>query len=43
MPPVRGRASAPEALRDAADTLTELRDIKHAFRAGVRAQRGVDL
>jgi len=27
----------------AADTVTEMRDIKHAFRAGVRAQKGIDL
>jgi len=39
---ITGRA-APWALRDAADTVTELRDIKHAFRAGVRAQAGIDL
>lgn len=39
---VTGRG-APPALCDAADTLTELRDLKHAFRAGVRAQKGVDL
>ena len=39
---ITGRA-APQALIDAADTVTELRDIKHAFRAGVRAQKGVDL
>ncbi len=39
---VTGRA-APQALIEAADTVTELRDIKHAFRAGVRAQKGVDL
>lgn len=39
---VTGRA-APQALCDAADTVTELRDVKHAFRAGVRAQKGVDL
>lgn len=39
---ITGRA-APQALIDAADTVSELRDIKHAFRAGVRAQRGVDL
>mgnify|MGYP000734076234 CR=1 FL=1 len=31
------------ALVKAADTVTELRDVKHAFRAGVRAQKGVDL
>lgn len=39
---ITGRA-APQALIEAADTVTELRDVKHAFRAGVRAQRGVDL
>ncbi len=39
---ITGRA-APQALIDAADTVAELRDIKHAFRAGVRAQKGVDL
>jgi cob(I)alamin adenosyltransferase len=39
---ITGRA-APEALIAAADTVTELRDVKHAFHAGVRAQRGVDL
>ena len=39
---ITGRG-APAALCDAADTVTELRDIKHAFRAGIRAQRGIDL
>lgn len=39
---ITGRG-APQALMDAADTVTELRDLKHAFRAGVRAQKGVDL
>jgi cob(I)alamin adenosyltransferase len=39
---ITGRA-APQALCDAADTVTELRDVKHAFRAGIRAQKGVDL
>ncbi|MEW5757484.1 MAG: cob(I)yrinic acid a,c-diamide adenosyltransferase [Pseudomonadota bacterium] len=39
---ITGRA-APQALIAAADTVTELRDVKHAFRAGVRAQKGVDL
>ena len=39
---ITGRA-APQALCDAADTVTELRDVKHAFRAGVRAKKGVDL
>ncbi|CAH1387376.1 Corrinoid adenosyltransferase [Candidatus Nitrotoga sp. M5] len=39
---ITGRA-APEPLIEAADTVTELRDTKHAYRAGVRAQKGVDL
>jgi cob(I)alamin adenosyltransferase len=39
---ITGRA-APEALRAAAETITEMVDVKHAFRAGVRAQKGVDL
>ena len=39
---VTGRG-APPALCDAADTVSELRDVKHAFRAGIKAQRGVDL
>jgi cob(I)alamin adenosyltransferase len=39
---ITGRA-APQGLCDAADTVTEMNEIKHAFRAGVRAQKGVDL
>lgn len=39
---VTGRG-APDALIDAADTVTEMRDEKHAFRAGIRAQKGIDL
>lgn len=39
---VTGRA-APEALIARADTVTELSDVKHAFRAGIRAQKGIDL
>jgi cob(I)alamin adenosyltransferase len=39
---VTGR-SAPQILLDAADTVTEMRDVKHAYQAGVRAQPGVDL
>lgn len=39
---ITGRA-APQGLCDAADTVTEMTDIKHAFRAGIRAQKGVDL
>jgi cob(I)alamin adenosyltransferase len=39
---VTGRA-APQCLLDLADTVSEIADIKHAFRAGVRAQPGIDL
>ena len=39
---ITGRG-APPALCEAADTVTEMNDIKHAFRAGVRAQKGIDL
>lgn len=39
---VTGRAAS-QALIDAADTVTELMDIKHAWRAGIKAQPGIDL
>ncbi|MEE9445612.1 MAG: cob(I)yrinic acid a,c-diamide adenosyltransferase [Cocleimonas sp.] len=39
---VTGRA-APDALRDLADTVSEIADIKHAYRAGIKAQKGIDL
>ena len=39
---VTGRA-APPALIELADTVTEMRSIKHAFDAGVQAQKGVEL
>lgn len=39
---VTGRA-APQALVDLADTVSEIQDVKHAFRAGIRAQVGIDL
>lgn len=39
---ITGRA-APEALCDAADTVTEMTNVKHAFRAGIQAQQGIDL
>lgn len=38
---ITGRA-APDALCNAADTVTEMRDIKHAFQAGIQAQTGID-
>jgi cob(I)alamin adenosyltransferase len=39
---ITGRG-APDGLVEMADTVSELRDVKHAFRAGVKAQPGVDL
>lgn len=38
---VTGRAAKPE-LVELADTVSEIRDVKHAFGAGVKAQAGVD-
>jgi len=38
---ITGR-SAHQALIDAADTVSSVQDVKHAFRAGVRAQEGID-
>ncbi|MDH5425613.1 MAG: cob(I)yrinic acid a,c-diamide adenosyltransferase [Gammaproteobacteria bacterium] len=34
---------AKDELIEIADTVTEMRDIKHAFRAGIKAQHGVEL
>jgi cob(I)alamin adenosyltransferase len=39
---ITGRA-APWELIDMADTVTEMRIVKHAFNAGVRAQKGIEL
>ncbi|MEM8845399.1 MAG: cob(I)yrinic acid a,c-diamide adenosyltransferase [Pseudomonadota bacterium] len=39
---ITGRA-AHKALCDAADTVTTLEDTKHAYHAGIRAQKGIDL
>ncbi len=39
---ITGRG-APQALIDIADTVTEMVVVKHAFNAGVRAQKGVEL
>lgn len=38
---VTGR-DAPEALIQSADLVTEMREIKHPFTAGIRAQRGIE-
>ncbi len=34
---------APQEILDIGDTVTEMRDVKHAFRAGIQAQAGVEL
>lgn len=39
---ITGRA-APDCLLQLADTVSEIGDVKHAFRVGVRAQPGIDL
>lgn len=39
---ITGRA-APQAVVEAADTVSEISDVKHAYRDGVRAQKGIDL
>ncbi|HEY0504075.1 MAG TPA: cob(I)yrinic acid a,c-diamide adenosyltransferase [Lysobacter sp.] len=39
---ITGRG-APQALVDAADTVTEMRVVKHAFKAGIKAQHGIEL
>jgi len=39
---ITGRG-APQALIDAAETVSEIADVKHAWRAGIKAQPGIDL
>ena len=39
---VTGRGGG-AAIRECADTVSEIKDVKHAFRAGVKARIGVDL
>lgn len=39
---ITGRGASKE-LRELADTLSELTDVKHAYRAGVKARPGIDL
>lgn len=39
---ITGR-DAPEALIEAADTVSRIEDVKHAFRAGIKAQKGIEL
>ena len=39
---ITGRAAS-EGLIEASDTVSEIDDVKHAFRANIRAQKGIDL
>ena len=39
---ITGRAAS-QSLIDVSDTVSEVEDIKHAFRANIRAQKGIDL
>ena len=39
---ITGRAAS-ESLIEVADTVSEILDIKHAFRANIKAQKGLDL
>ena len=39
---VTGRAAI-EPLLELADTVTDMQDVKHAYRAGIKAQHGIDL
>ena len=39
---ITGRAAS-EAIIEASDTVSEVKDVKHAFRANIRAQKGIDL
>jgi cob(I)alamin adenosyltransferase len=39
---ITGRG-APDSVREAADTVSRIEDVKHAFRAGIKAQKGIEL
>ena len=39
---ITGRG-APDGLVDVADTVTEMRVVKHAYKAGIKAQKGIEL
>lgn len=39
---ITGRG-APESVLEASDTVSRIEDVKHAFRAGIRAQKGIEL
>jgi cob(I)alamin adenosyltransferase len=38
---ITGRDAAPELI-EVADTVTEMREVKHAYKQGIRAKRGID-
>jgi cob(I)alamin adenosyltransferase len=38
---ITGRDAAPELI-EIADTVTEMREVKHAYKQGIRAKRGID-
>jgi len=39
---ITGRAAS-DSIIEASDTVSEVKDVKHAFRANIRAQKGIDL
>jgi cob(I)alamin adenosyltransferase len=39
---ITGRG-APQALIDVADTVSDIKEIKHAYKAGIKAQHGIEL
>ena len=39
---ITGRAAS-ESIIEVSDTVSEVKDVKHAFRANIRAQKGIDL
>ncbi len=39
---ITGRAAS-DGLIDIADTVSDIKDIKHAFRENIKAQKGIDL
>ncbi len=39
---ITGRG-APDSIIEAADTVSRIEDVKHAFRAGIKAQKGIEL